>query len=132
MQQPDLFDAYKRGQSLYGKQGDIIAARYRPRGWGWCEEFETGDPDPEPLWLSQGRRNETAAGVIVVFMVLFALGGLLVIWTMVAECRIAQEQQAAMQQNAQSQYTQYSPGAQYAPYQQPATTDTRVHLYTAR
>lgn len=143
MRVPDVIECvarifgYKRGQPFFGSDGDKIAARYQSRcGWNWADDIEQA-PDPTPWWVAQGRRNENMAYILVLFMALFAGGGLLALWTTYAEAKY-QEQSAARWQQAQEPYAQFSPTPQVQPYggysspDQQSIAQTRVHTYTPR
>lgn len=52
----------KRNQPLYGKEGDLIAERFRGLGWDW---IDCTTPEPIPFWIRDSRTNEVLAWMIV-------------------------------------------------------------------
>lgn len=53
---------FKRNQPLYGKEGDLIAERFRGLGWDWVD---CTTPEPVPHWIRVSRTNEVLAWMIV-------------------------------------------------------------------
>lgn len=53
---------FTRGQPLYGKEGDLIAERFRGLGWDWVD---CTTPEPIPHWIRDSRTNEVLAWMIV-------------------------------------------------------------------
>lgn len=60
---------FKRDQSLYGVEGDQLAARYPQKKFGWALGYE----EPIPLFLEQSRQNQMKAYCLLIGMALIGL-----------------------------------------------------------
>lgn len=120
---------YKRGQPFFGKQGDIIAARYQPKGFDWCDGLDA--PDDTPFWVEQGRRNENMAWILVVFLALFLAGAGLYAWSFFTQQSGQQYTQAPTQLQYPSSQGQFAPELYQAPQYQAPQYEVPQYQYGA-
>jgi hypothetical protein len=60
---------FNRDQSLYGIEGDRLAARYPEKGWTWA----LGYAEPIPLFLEQSRQNQMKAYCLLIAIAISSL-----------------------------------------------------------
>lgn len=60
---------FMREQSLYGVEGDLLAARYPERTWNWALGYD----QPIPLFLEQSRQNQAKAYCALIAMTIVGL-----------------------------------------------------------
>lgn len=53
---------HKRGESLYGSEGDKLAAQYPQKKWNWVLGYD----EPIPLFLEQSRQNQAKAYCVLI------------------------------------------------------------------